>query len=262
MNDPHVEELIYYVETGEELEIIDPPPVEEETDEFRMKLDDDIAMFYMKKHYPTEQSAREPVEAYARAWELHVALLYGHKRKLRFAFKRSNIIDRDPPPPPPPGTPRIHQVEVTSNLGIAAHATAVPQLRRYPEPPNKFAASTDAVAMWTQYEEYLEGRDRLLPMAYSCLTRLQFRAGGRKAAGKMYSVDYTVLNKLGELTNNLGDEVGTRKLTGQSKLRQPTPQEVAWIEAVLKCFIRRVGEYDADPYEQWPLIMMGDLPPL
>jgi hypothetical protein len=64
MNDPHVEELIYHVETGEELDIIDPPPVEEKADEFRMKLDDDIATFSMKKHYPSEQSAWEPVEAY------------------------------------------------------------------------------------------------------------------------------------------------------------------------------------------------------
>ncbi len=86
MNDPHVEELTYRVETGEELRIIDPSPVEEETTEFRMRLADGIATFKMKQHYSSEESAREPVDAYLRAWELDVALQYGHKRELRFVF--------------------------------------------------------------------------------------------------------------------------------------------------------------------------------
>lgn len=78
----------------------------------------------------------------------------------------------------------------------------------------------------------------------------------------MYRIDYDVLDKLGELTNSLGDEVGARKLTPQSELRPPNPQEIAWIEAALKRIIRRAGEYTADPQGAWPQVTMTDLPPL
>jgi len=141
--------------------------------------------------------------------------------------------------------------------------------REYPIPPENFLASTDVRAMWDQYEAYLEGRDRLLPMAYSCLSRLEFRAGfhpigktKRQKAANMYRVDRDVLDKLGELTNILGDDVGARKLSPQSKLRPPDPQEVAWIEAALRQIIRRAGEYDADPQKALPQVRMSDLPAL
>lgn len=123
--------------------------------------------------------------------------------------------------------------------------------------------------MWEQYKAYLEDRDRLLPIAYSCLARLEFRARShpargnkRQKAASMYAIDYDVLDKLGELTNTLGDEVGARKLSQQSKFRPPNPQEVAWMEATLRRIIRRAGEYAADPQKQWSQITMADLPTL
>jgi hypothetical protein len=97
-------------------------------------------------------------------------------------------------------------------------------------------ADTDATIMWEQHERYKQGRDRLLPMAYSCLTRLEHRARNYPASGKrikaaeMYWVDPEVLDKLGELTSTLGDEAEVRKLTEQSQLRVPTTEEVKWIE--------------------------------
>jgi hypothetical protein len=83
---------------------------------------------------------------------------------------------------------------------------AVQHLRFYPQPPDTdiFVADTDARAMWNQYQAYIEGRDRLLPMAYSCLPHLEFRARShpikgneRQKAASMYCIDYEVLNKLG-----------------------------------------------------------------
>ena len=266
-NDPHVEELIYRVEIGEERWIFDPTsPVEEETDEFRMRLKDGIATFHMKKHYPSAQSAREPVEAYVRAWEIDVALQYGPKRKLHFIFKRSKIIDRDPPPP---GTP-VTLEGIPSEEAVGHLSGALPFLRHYPQPPRDFVASGDVRTMWSLYKGYLENRDRLMPMAYSCLTRLKFRASRtikgkmdkRKKVETMYRVDYSVLDKLGKLINTLGDEVEVRKLTSESKLCSPTPEETKWIEEVLKRLIRRAGEYAADPQKQWPQITLAVLPPL
>lgn len=265
MNDPHVEELRYCVETGGELVFDNPPPIDDETHAFRMSLVDGVATFEMKEHYPTEESAREPVEEYLQAWELDVSLQYG-RSVLRFAFDGEEIIDRNPPPP---GAPQTVQLEPLAMVGSVGSLTVVPHLKHYIEPPADFVASLDARAMWEQYERYLQGHDRLLPMAYSCLARLEFRAKPHPAKGtkrhkaaSMYAIDYEVLDKLGELTNTLGDEVGARKLTPQSELRPPDPQEVTWIKAALKRIIRRAGEYTADPQKAWSQITMSDLPAL
>ncbi len=265
MNDPHVEELIYHIETGDGLRFQDPPPVEDETDTFDMILEDGVATFSMKEHHLTEESARRTVEGYLRDWELDVALLYDSS-ELHFIFDRSKIVDRDPPPPP--GTPRVVELSATATGTSSTSATLQVLKTKYPQPPRDFSADTDARAMWEQYERYKEGRDRLLPMAYSCLARLEHRArnhganGKRKNAASMYRIDHKVLDKLGKLTNTLGDEVEARKLTQQSQLRAPTPQEAKWMESALRLVIRRTGQYAADPQKEWPQLTMADLPEL
>jgi len=268
VNDPHVEELIYHIETGGELNFQEPPPVEDEMGAFTMTLDDGVATFSIKEHHPTEESARQAVEGYLRAWELDVALQYDSS-ELRFVFDRSKIVDRDPPPPPPPGTLQTVQLEGIASSGAVCSATLVVHRRQYPQPPRDFVADTDAKTMWEQYERYKQGRDRLLPMAYSCLARLEHRARNhfgrgnkRMKTASMYRVDDDVLAKLGELTNTLGDEVEARKLTPQSQLRLPTAQETKWMEAVLRLLIRRAGQYAADPQKEWPQLTMADLPEL
>jgi hypothetical protein len=238
VNDPHVEELIYHIDAGDRLNFRDPPPVKDETNAFRMILNDGVVAFSMKEHHPTEESARRAVEGYLRAWELDVALQYD-SLELRFVFDRPKIIDRNPPPPSPPGMPHTVALEAIASLRSAsASGTRVVFRRQYPRPPRDFVADTDTTTMREQYERYKQGRDRLLPMAYSCLARLEHRARNHSARGNkrmksasMYRVDYEVLDKLGELTNTLGDEVEARKLTSQSQLRAPTAQEVKWIEA-------------------------------
>lgn len=198
MNDPHVEVLVYHIETGEELNFQDPPPIKDETDAFRMILEDGVATFSMKEHHPTEVGARRAVEGYMRAWELDVALQYD-RSEMHFVFDRSEILDRDPPPPPPPGTNRVVELSGTAVSRSSAHAKLEVLKTKYPPPPTDFVADTDARIMWEQYERYKEGRDRLLPMAFSCLTRLEHRArnhpakgNSRMRAGSMYRVDYEV----------------------------------------------------------------------
>jgi hypothetical protein len=170
MNDPHIEKLVYHIETGDGLKFQDPPPLVDENEAFRMTLEDGITTFSMKEHHTTEQSARGTVEGYLRAWELDVALQYD-RSELRFIFDNAEIVDRDPPPPPPPGEPRTVELSAIALGTSSAHATVQVLKTKYPTPPTDFAADSDASTMWEQYQRYKQGRDRLLPMAYSCLTR-------------------------------------------------------------------------------------------
>lgn len=240
----------------------------EKTDAFRMTLDGGVVTFSMKAHHVTEESARQSVEGYLRAWELDVALQYD-SYQLWFVFVRSKIVDRHPAPAPPLGTPQTVRLETVASSSSVASVALVVHRRQYPRPPSSFVADTDTSTMWEQYERYKQGRDRLLPMAYSCLSRLEYRARnhpGKKAprikAASMYRVDHKVLDKLGELTTNLGDELEARKLSPQSQLHAPTAEEVKWIESALKLLIRRAGQYAADPQKNWPLLTMANLPNL
>jgi hypothetical protein len=268
VNDPHVKELVYHIENGDGLHFQDPPPIGDETDAFDMTLEEGVVTFSMKEHHPTEQSARQAVEGYLRAWELDVALQYG-RSELHFVFDRSGIVDRDPLPPPPPGTKRVVELSGTVMGRSSARATLQVLKTKYPQPPSDFVADTDARTMWEQYERYKQDRDRLLPMAYSCLARLEHRARNHPAKGNkrmktagMYRVDCGILDTLGRLATTLGDETEARKLSPQSQLRAPTAQEIKWMEAALRLLIRRTGQYAADPQRDWPQLTMADLPEL
>ena len=264
MNDPHVEELRYHVKTTDDLVFEDPPPIKDETDAFRMTLTESVATFWMKEHHRSEEAAKMVAEEYLRAWEIDLAL-QRNRTSLHFIFDRAKVIDRNPPP----GTPVTVELEglIAGVSNLSAEATVIK--REYPPPPKNFVADTDTRAMWAQYERYIQGHDRLLPMAYSCLTRLEFRAmshpakgNKRERAADMYRIHVDVLKKLGELSTNLGDEVEARKLTPQSELRPPTEKEVTWIESALKLIIRRTGEYAADPHKAWRQAKMTHLPTL
>jgi hypothetical protein len=140
--------------------------------------------------------------------------------------------------------------------------------RKYPAPPQRFKVSPDVETLWHRYEGYQQGREPLLAMAYFCLSFLDWRGSqhpglspNRRRAASLYAIEYEVLKQLGNLTTNLGDEKTTRKIDEESLHREPTPGEVAWIEAAIKMIIRRVGEHAADSAACRPLSMC-DLPPL
>lgn len=230
-----------------------------------MRLDNETVQFSMKEHHETEASARERVEPYLRSWEISAALQYGGRPELRFVFEDAEILDVDPTPPspaPPLGTPQTVRVSAAAvGVGIAS-ATMHVTRRSYPKPPDDFELSEDVEVMWSLYDSYRQGRDRLLPMAYTCLSRLEYGAGGRRQAAQRYDVDKKVLDKLGEFTSTLGTGVDARKLDKHSKNRAPTAAEKMWIETTIRTVIRRVGEVAYDPHEARSMITMDILPNL
>ena len=88
MRDPHVVALRYRVITDEAVAFDNPPPVERETEAFRMRLADGIVTLEMKDHHSSEEAAREHVEPYLGAWEVFVALGLG-RREVSFAFEKA-----------------------------------------------------------------------------------------------------------------------------------------------------------------------------
>src|SRR5215203_2349076 len=252
MRDPHVVELRYRVQYSDGVALdTDSLPIEREFDSFRIRVTDEAATAEMKDHYATEEAAREAVEAILRPWEIFQAV---HRRgiSLRFAFEKAEVIDRDPPP-----------IYLEARVEPAVQLeTRILREQRFPEPPKEFALSPAVEVMWSLYEGYLRGQDRLLPMAYTCLTRFTYSVGGdRREAANKYCISRNVLTKLATLSTS-GDEATARKWVPGRSPQALTDQEIDWAENAVRMLILRAGQHAADPSQEWPRITMAHLPEL
>jgi hypothetical protein len=252
--DPHVVSLRYRIERSEGVTFGDDAgPMEREFDAFRLNVTHETATAHMKEHHATEDGAWEVVEGYLRAWEIYEAVR-PMGTGVKFSFEEAEVVDRDPP--------RIYATaRATSMIGSDARVEVVRELR-FPDLPEAFAMSSDVEVMWTLYEGYLNGRDRLLPMAYTCVTRFKYGAGGNKDAASRYHVSKNVLEKLGRLSTTSGDETTARKWDSRHAHQPLTDREKEWVEDAVKLLIYRAGQYASDPDGEWPEITMKDLPQL
>jgi hypothetical protein len=146
-------------------------------------------------------------------------------------------------------------------IGSDAWAEVVRELR-FPDLPEAFAMSSDVEVMWTLYEGYPQGRDRLLPMAYTCLTRFTYAAGNDKEAASRYHVSKKVLTKLRRLSSESGDETTSRKWVSGRPPQPLSDREKEWVEDAVRLLIYRAGQYASDLDGEWPKITMKHLPQL
>ncbi|MCL5107333.1 MAG: hypothetical protein M1401_00360 [Chloroflexi bacterium] len=266
MIDPHVVSLQYKLVTSESLTFRNPSPVEQETEEFRMRLADGIVTFETKEHYPSAEDAKKRLVEYLRAWEITGGLALGSE--VRFSFQSAKVIDRAPSPP------GIHSVHV-SNGAITFSATLSVSIERqsYPEPPMHFKVSQDVETLWFRYHGWQFGREPLQAMAYFCLSVLEWRARDavqqaglkvkpRRYIAETYSSEEGVVSEFGRLVSTVGNMQTARKLEHGHDLRALTGQETQWIEALIKRLILRLGEYEHDPAGPHDPIRMADLPTL
>jgi hypothetical protein len=259
MRDPHVVKLFYRLVVDEHTTYDNPPPVEDETDAFTVRLANERLTFEMKQHFASEQEARVAADEYVRAWAVHAALT-NQPGTAGFAFEKAEIIDRDPPPSGlVTGNVNVHVADaVAAAEGVVVHATRT----RYTEPPGHFRLTPDADTLWHRYKGYLASHEPLLSMAYFCLTYLEWLAAkqrlrrpenNRQAAARVFHVHQEILGTLGKLTAK-GDEMTARKVDWGDAPLPLTSAETAWVDAAIKAIILRVG----DP--TLPQVTMADLP--
>jgi hypothetical protein len=253
MNDPSVSVLRYRLVTRYGISYNDPPAIEHDFPDYRLKLDKGVLSFRMKSHYATVDCARAAVQGYLRAWELQTLLDSGSGR-LNFEFDGAQVIDRDPPP----GT-HVHVSGVLA-LALTGHAEVRVSIGRYPGLPGKFLATPLVEMLSHRYQLYLEGKDILTTTGYFCLSALQEDAGGRKAAAAKYKIALGVLDKLGELTSDVGDPSTARKLDRFSQKRPHTGKEKTWVVEAVKILIKRVAEDGFNRTARFKEITMADLP--
>jgi hypothetical protein len=175
MNDPHVESLLYRLDTDPTLVFENPAPLDHETLDFRLRLEDDLLTVTMKGHYASSQEAQRVVQPFLDAWELDFALAHG-RRDMRFRFEKPNLIDRNPPLP---GSSQVLQPFAAECVLTTSAPTVVIGRRSYPPPPSTALEVTADVAMlWARYERAMHDREPLPGAGYFCLTILEDLFGG------------------------------------------------------------------------------------
>lgn len=204
-------------------------------DEFQVTLSAGKATVEMLVDYSTVDMARSVVDPYLRAWEIqsflrHVAKHDDFQLPIAFEFDRADIAN------PIPGQDVVFNVPMAR--GFFYHAN--------PSPPEEFIASTDVRRMWLRWQEYQAGRESLPSMAYFCLTVVEASVGGsrqrqRQRAAAHFNVSLEVLNKVGDLVSEVGEEHELRKAHAREK-RPYSPEERKWIELVALALMRRLGE--------------------
>jgi hypothetical protein len=259
MNDPHVEWLVYRLETAATLVFQNPEPREDDTSSFHLRLEDGRLTVTMKDHYASVEEARRAVWPFLDAWELDWALSHHGRREMKFTYESHKLVDRDPPPLGASQTIQPFAVECVATVGVP---TVVVGQRSYPPPPSAFRVSPDVETLWDRYERSMLGREPLQGMGYFCLSSIEATYGGasnkRQATATALGVHVDVLGKIGELTSTRGDAQTARKGSTSGPL---TDAQTEWLKAAIREIIRRAGMLAAGsaPSRQ---LTMADLPRL
>ena len=237
MRDPHVETLHYVVFAEAGTEYIEPRPLLFSHPLGDFAITSERLTFSPSEHFAVESESRAAVEPFLRAWEAESDLLV-NPGTIRFRFERAAIIDRDPPPP----GAHVMLVGVAAVCTVTATMTAVVGRRTYPEPPLRFALTSQVEMVFRRWSAYRAGAEPLQSMVYFVLTVMEDQAGGRRHAARVFDIDEDILRTLGDLSSTRGNAANARKMP-RGGLRDLTGAETQWMETVIRRVVRRMGEH-------------------
>lgn len=80
MNDPHVEQLRYRLQTTETIEYKNAKPIQGTHALFDWRLENNQLTLTMKQHFASAEEAKQAAHDFLRSWELHVNLDEGKKQ--------------------------------------------------------------------------------------------------------------------------------------------------------------------------------------
>lgn len=239
MSDPHVAKLHYSIRHGDHIDYRTTKPVEFEAPDFTARTDGPKLTIEMRTHCPTIEEARAVVEPLLRVWERDTSLSYG-PNSLQFDYENADVIERNPIP--------AQHVMFVEAVGLT----------KFPRPPNNLARNSTVDRMYSRYSLYRRGGTTLADAAYYCLTCLA-EGEERSVVSKQLSLSPDIFKHLGRLSGTKGG-MHARKASAAS--HDFTPHEKQWLETVMVRLIRRAAEVAHDPFADYPLISMAELPPL
>ena len=284
MKDPHGVTLVYRIEHGNSFgysrsfDYSNAQPFCYENQAFRRSTEDkevrfDLSVkdkkvhFELHGHYPTVGKAREALDEYLRLWQIYAELKQGpNSFRLVFEYGKLKTVDRN-------STPEHEEIDVMSCRVPYDSCDFVEGVDEYPAPPSGMALTPDIETMHYRYMLYKSDREPLPSMAYFCLTVVEGlertnsdgkEKGKRKAAAEKLRIDLKVLEKIGQLSSELGG-IEARKREG--KEQKLSDKECNFLEGAVQVLIRRAAEYEhwrkwGSQEEPLEIISLSNPPPL
>jgi hypothetical protein len=177
-----------------------------------------------------------------KAWEIE-ADLNSNVGTIRFKFERVELIDRDPSPP---GSSHVMHL-VGESLQLADSVSVHLTRTKYPQPPKTFRATPELEHAYRRWIGFRSGKEPLQGMAYWVLTLIESIAGNRKGkrekAARSFQIDNSVLNTIGRLSSEKGDESTARKVQPGIQFQELSEAEKEWLEQAVRRVIYRLGEH-------------------
>lgn len=258
MNKPHIEKLFYKIITKDNVDYVNAPAVSLENETFRMVTSNNDVTFEMKRHFISEQDARDATDEFLNKWEIIIGL-ENDPDDIKFRFDRSAIVDLEPNE----NEDNVNlSVSVSGHVHLSENVTLHVSRHKYPDPPIKFSISPDVETMYLRYKAYRQGRDTLLSMAYLLLTVVQSKSRTRKEAAEKLKIEKEILDTLGELCSTKGDEREARKAPQNGVFTPLRHKEREWVLAACKLLIKRCGELEFCGTENLSQLKMDSLPTL
>ena len=277
MNDPHIDTLTYAVKSiGQRIAEYDATMpelfVSNEIGEFRIA--EDLLTVELAVHCSNAQEARDLLEPFLRAWEIHADLTIDFGA-VRFSFCGSSSHDRNPPD----GSVSFG---FSDNVTISDSVEFRLELSQYPEPPDTpIGVSSDLLrdvhARWCQYQE---GKEPLWGMANYALTRIELEAAretnvklNRKQAGLHFNISGNVLERIGEISalpgtglepRKAGDDAGNRYIPSTADEREISTirsQLHEWLQDTMGKVILHLSGHDPTLQGQLTMAHLKKLPP-
>ena len=253
MNDPHVVALIYKIVHGPDTHYDNADPIEHETEDFSVKIKNEIVRFEMKKHCTSKEEVQKLLYEYIQAWEVSAGL---DMELSAFSLEYMNVemIDRNPVP----GAPKLVHDRLELKDGLINIKRSY-RHDHYPSPAPEIKITPDVRSMYGRFQGYRSGNEPLASMVYFCLTVLEYSIEGRNRRDKVaihYNIEIDVLREIGRLSSKKGGE-DARKAEGQEV--EFTYQDLCFLERAINKIIRRVGEKAKNPSQKFPLISLSDL---
>ena len=98
MNDPHVVALRFRIKHSESIDYSEAEPLSIEEADFRVDVEERRVRFEFKKHFTTEQEAREAIADYIQPRQIDASLRRGNADAFKLEFDKAEIVDRNPTP--------------------------------------------------------------------------------------------------------------------------------------------------------------------
>ena len=179
-----IEKLIYSVTIGNNVVYEVLEPLKSSFSNFDMELELPYLTIIPKIEYESIEAARKEIDIQVYSYETYWRL--SQDTEVKFSFDYAETKDE--------GKTVLEKV-ITKNLPLEKAIKSIKN--KYPLPPNNFCLSPDVDSLLYRFNNYLNGKENILGMAYFCLTLIESKSGiknnKRKTISNKLKIDDQVL---------------------------------------------------------------------